>query len=141
MIYIEAQRSVYGLVSLEHNSHFLVPLVVNRRWRLASQDLIQPRLHVDVRWIVCPRILSSIDSVDEVDDEEDRNPIKTVSSIVFHTAPEIHVSYPMYAVRKLLADQFEGQNTSKPLMRVRKTNPTIATYEPHGWNHLLWYGS
>lgn len=47
----------------------------------------------------------------------------------------------MYAVKKLLADQFDGQKTSKPFINRRNVKPAIAKYEPHGWNHLLWYGN
>lgn len=44
-------------------------------------------------------------------------------------------SYPTYAVRKSLADQFEGQNTVNPLIRTRNVKPTMAIQLPHGWTH------
>ena len=38
------------------------------------------------------------------------------------------IGMPTYAVRNEDALQFSGQNTSNPLIRVRKMKPTIATY-------------
>ena len=39
-------------------------------------------------------------------------------------------SYPTYAVKKLLTDQFLAQKTLKPLIRAKNVKTTIAAYDP-----------
>ena len=44
----------------------------------------------------------------------------------------IGIGMPTYAVKKLAIDQFCGQNTVKPLMKVKMVKKIIANQAPQG---------